>query len=128
MPVESAADQAIFMADFGVPAVFAPDGGSSSNITVIFDNEYIPVDAGASVSFAMQQPKALAVSSDVPNVSEGDSILIGGVGYIIRVVMPDGTGMTEMMLEIASLISAFLTSTGDAFLTADGDTFNVQAF
>ncbi len=101
MTVEFAADRASFLADFGVDAKFQSIGAGSKTIRVIFDNEYVPVDTGASVSFAMQQPKALAVSADVDGVAEGDSITIGRDRYIIRVVMADGTGMTELMLEAA---------------------------
>lgn len=99
MPVETADDRAAFVTDFGVVATYTPSGGSPSAIIVIFDNEFIPVDTGASVSFAMQQPKVLVVSSDVPNVAEGDALAIDGTTYIIRIVMSDGTGMTELMLE-----------------------------
>jgi len=99
MAVETADDRLAFVADFGVSATYTPAGGGSSTITVIFDNEFIPVDTGASVSFAMQQPKVQVISSDVPNVAEGDTMVIEGITYIIRVVMRDGTGMTELMLE-----------------------------
>ena len=99
MAVETADDRASFVADFGVSATYTPAGGVSSAITVIFDNEFIPVDTGASVSFAMQQPKALAITADVLSAAEGDTLAINGITYTIRIVMPDGTGMTELMLE-----------------------------
>jgi hypothetical protein len=97
--VETADDRAFLLADFGVPAIFTPNGGTATTITVIFDNEFIPVDTGASVSFAMQQPKVMARTADLPGVAEGDTLSVGGVVYIIRIVMSDGTGMTELMLE-----------------------------
>jgi len=97
--VETADDRALLLADFGVTATYTPSGGASSSITVIFDNEFIPVDTGASVSFAMRQPKALARSADIPNVAEGDILVVNSTTYVIRIVMPDGTGMTELMLE-----------------------------
>ena len=97
--VETADDRLIMLTDFGVTATYTPSGGSASSITVIFDNEYIPVDTGASVAFAMNQPKAMVRTQDMPSAAEGDAIVIGGVNYIIRIVMADGTGMTELMLE-----------------------------
>ena len=99
MPVETADDRSYLLADFGVAATYTPVGGAGSAITVIFDNEYFAVDTGASVDFAMQQPKALARTADLASVSEGATLAIGGTTYTIRVVMPDGTGMTELMLE-----------------------------
>ena len=97
--VETADDRLIMLADFGVSATYTPSGGTATAVTVIFDNDYIPVDTGASVAFAMNQPKAMARTQDMPSAAEGDAIVIGGVNYIIRVVMTDGTGMTEIMLE-----------------------------
>lgn len=94
MPVETADDRAAFVADFGVVASY-----NGAEINVIFDNEYIPVDTGASVAFAMQQPKALAITSQVSSAAEGDILTVNGIAYVIRVVMDDGTGMTELMLE-----------------------------
>lgn len=99
MAVEIADDRAIFLADFGVTASYTPAGGSASDITVIFDNEYLDVDIGGAVAFATQQPKVLCLSADVTGIAEGDQMVISGTTYIVRVVMPDGTGMTEVMLE-----------------------------
>jgi hypothetical protein len=99
MAVETADDRSYFLADFGVVALYTPVGGVQTSITVIFDNQYDAVDAGGGVAFAMQQPRILCRSADVPGVSEGAVIVIDGVSYVVRVVMPDGTGMTELMLE-----------------------------
>jgi len=49
--------------------------------------------------FAMQQPKCLARTSDLTGAVENGTLAIGGTSYFIRIVMPDGTGMTELMLE-----------------------------
>lgn len=99
MAVELAADRAIFLADFGVTASYTPAGGSASDITVIFDNEYLDVDIGGAVAFATQQPKVLCRDGQISGIAEGDQMVISGSTYIVRVVMPDGTGMTEIMLE-----------------------------
>lgn len=99
MAVETADERAIFLADFGVACSYTPSGGTASDITVIFDNEFIDVDTTGTVTFAMQQPKVLCRDGEVSNIAEGDQMVIAGVTYIVRVVMPDGTGMTEVMLE-----------------------------
>jgi len=99
MPVESDNDRLFLLADFGVSATYTPLAGGSATINVIFDNEFIPVDTGASVAFAVQQPKATVRTADIPNATEGDVLAIDGVSYVIRVVMPDGTGITELLLE-----------------------------
>tara|TARA_R100000808_G_scaffold155_1_gene1099 strand:+ start:6272 stop:6577 length:306 start_codon:yes stop_codon:yes gene_type:complete len=99
MAVETSDDRKYLLADFGVVALYTPVGGAQVSITVIFDNEYEAVDAGGSVAFAMQLPKILCRSADVTGVSEGAAIVIDGTSYVVRVIMPDGTGMTELMLE-----------------------------
>lgn len=101
MAVETATERAIMfaLADFGVAATFTPVGGTGSSIVVIFDNAYESVDIGGSVSFAATQPRATCRTTDVPGVTEGATLAIDGTTYTIRVVMPDGTGVTEMMLE-----------------------------
>lgn len=99
MAVELAADREIFLADFGVTASFTPSGGAASDITVIFDNEYLDVDIGGAVAFATRQPKVLCRDGEISGIAEGDQMVISGATYIVRVVMPDGTGMTEVLLE-----------------------------
>ena len=99
MAVETADDRSYFLADFGVAALYTPVGGTQASITVIFDNEHIPVDTGGNVPFSLQQPKALCRTADLTGTVEGAQIVIESTTYIIRVIMPDGTGMTEIMLE-----------------------------
>lgn len=99
MPVETADDRALLLADFGVSATFTPSGGVGSAVTGILDNDYEAVDAGGSVSFAVTRPRFVCRTADIPAAAEGDTLAVSGVTYVIRVVMPDGTGMTELMLE-----------------------------
>lgn len=96
MAVETADDRAIYLADFGVTVTYS--GGS---FVGIFDNAYTDVDAGGGVAISMVDPRLSCRTADVTGVSEGDTITIGGNSYIVRVKMPDGTGMTELMLEAA---------------------------
>lgn len=99
MAVETADDRLFMLADFGVDALYTPVGGAQVTIKVIFDNEFIPVDTTGGVTFAMQQPKAVCRTADLTGTVEGAQMVISGVTYLIRVVMADGTGMTELMLE-----------------------------
>lgn len=100
MPVESAADRLIFLDtdDFGVSATYST-GISATTIKGIFDNDFVEVDAGGGVPFAMQQPRFLARTADVANAVEDHTLLISGTTYKIKVVQPDGTGMTNLILE-----------------------------
>jgi len=100
MAVESDADRAIFLSadDFGVSVTFTR-GATVTTIQGIFDNDFIEVDAGGGVPFAMQQPRFLARTLDVANAVEDDTLAISGTTYKIKVVQHDGTGMTNLILE-----------------------------
>jgi hypothetical protein len=100
MAVETATELAIFFDadDFGVTASYTPSGGSASNVKGIFDNEFFEAGVGE-VGVAIQQPRFVCRTSDVSAAAEGDAITINSVAYTIRVVQPDGTGVTTLVLE-----------------------------
>lgn len=99
MAVETADDRSYLLADFGVSATYTPVGGSASTITGIIDNAYEEVDPGGSVSFAMTRPRFTCRTADLPSISEGATMVVEGLNYVVRVHMPDGTGLSELMLE-----------------------------
>lgn len=99
MPVETADERSYLLADFGEAVTYTPSGGQATTITAIFDNGYEAVDAGGGVAFAMQQPRLTCRTSDVSSAAEGDTCVVGGFTYKVSIVMPDGTGITELMLE-----------------------------
>ena len=98
MAVETDDDRTILLADFGVTATYTPDGGSAVSITGIRDDIYQEVELGIA-GVAASEPRFLAKTTDVASAAEGDTLTIGSDSYIIRVVMNDGTGMTELVLE-----------------------------
>lgn len=102
MAVESLTDRAIFFSpnDFGVAVSYTRSGGSTTTINGIFDNEYLGQEAGAGVVFAVTQPRLMVREADLPaGADEGDTIVISGVTYTLRVIEPDGTGVTSLVLE-----------------------------
>lgn len=99
MPVETSADRMAMIADFGVTATYTPFGGTPVSVMGIFDNAYEDVSAGGTVGFAVLQPRFFCRSEDISAAQEDDTLVVGGVSYTIAVVMPDGTGMTSLMLE-----------------------------
>jgi hypothetical protein len=99
MPVESADDRAAMLADFGVSITYTVQGGSAATITGIFDNQYVEVDSGGEVGFAVQQPRLTVRTADVPNCTEGDTFVVNSVTYLSRIVQDDGTGITLIALE-----------------------------
>jgi len=102
MAVESAADRAVFFEidDFGTAATYTPNGGSAVTVNGIFDNDFVEVDAGGGVGFALQQPRFVCRTADVSSAAEGDALSVEGTAHTIRIVKDDGTGLTELVLEV----------------------------
>jgi len=101
MAVETATELAIFFEtdDFAVDATFTPVGGTASTVKGIFDKEYLEMESGGSVAFAINQPRFVCATSDVSTAAEGDAIVISATDYKIVVVQEDGTGTTTLVLE-----------------------------
>ena len=99
MSVETAADRAVFLADFGETVKFNPASGSRKTITGILDSIYEEVEAGGSVGVAMQQPRLFVRTADISGAVEGDAVTVANNDYVIRVIMSDGQGMSELILE-----------------------------
>lgn len=99
MAVETANDRTALLADFGVSATYTPAGGDPSTVKVILDTDFQEADAGGSITFAIEIPRAIGKTADFASAAEGDSLVISGTTYTILVVMPDGQGMTELRLE-----------------------------
>ena len=101
MAVETATELAIFFEtdDFAVDATYTPVGGASSTVKGIFDSEYLEMESGGSVAFAINQTRFVCATSDVSTAAEGDAIVISATDYKIVVVQDDGTGTTTLVLE-----------------------------
>lgn len=101
MPVETDIERAVFINadDFALTATYTPVGGEGVSISGIFDDGHEEVDAGGGVPFSVTAPQFHTRTADVSGAAEGDTLAIDGVTYTIRVVMPDGTGMTMLQLE-----------------------------
>ncbi len=100
MPVETASDREILIADFGESVTFMPELGVSTSIKAIFDNAYEAVDAGGTMQVQMVSPRLTVRTQDISNIVEGDAFNVRNTIYIVRVIMEDGTGITELALEV----------------------------
>lgn len=82
----------------GTSVTYTPSGGSASTINGILNNEYELVDVG-DVGVENQVPVLTVKSSDVPSIAQGDSFVIDSTTYQSVIIRPDGTGITEIVLE-----------------------------
>ena len=80
--------------DFAVAVTY--DGGT---INGIFDNETVPVDAGGFVSVHEEQPRLTCRTTDVPSISQDQTMVINVVTYKVKAWIHDGTGVTTVQLE-----------------------------
>lgn len=90
MALESTADRLAYMSAFGVPAVV-----NGVSIVAIFDNEYSEL-----LNVSTSSPTLICVSSDIPNVDYGQTVVVSSASFsgTVRVVMPDGNGITTLQL------------------------------
>ena len=84
----------LFANDFSIAATH-----SGSTVRGIFDNEYSEADPGGEVGFTSSEPRFTCRTSEISSAVTGDTITISGTIYTIREIMPDGTGVTELLLE-----------------------------
>jgi hypothetical protein len=81
----------------GITASISIDG-TSSNISVIINNEYFDIP-GDSVDIVGSQPVVHCRSTDVSGVDTSDTITISGITYNIVNIQPDNTGVTVLVLQ-----------------------------
>ena len=81
-----------FFSDFSVAATLP----SSAVVRGIFDNGTVQ-----QLGMMTNDPSFIANGTDVASISAGNVITIGGNGYTVRTVEPDGTGITRLVLEAA---------------------------
>tara|TARA_R110000803_G_scaffold53554_4_gene109867 strand:+ start:454 stop:753 length:300 start_codon:yes stop_codon:yes gene_type:complete len=84
--------------EHGASANYTPSGGSASAIIVIFRHDYYLEDVG-NVGVETQQAVITVQTSKVPGIAHGDLIEIDSINYNVVGVHPDGTGISEIVLE-----------------------------
>ena len=75
--------------EFGIAAVVDGDA-----VTGIFDNNYVEIE-GVSGTY----PVLTCKTSDVSGAAQGDVVTVNSTSYRIASVQPDGTGVTQLVLE-----------------------------
>ena len=89
-----------FIKDFGfTDATFSDTThGTTAKITALLRNENREVEDEGEVGVESSAPSALARTSDVPKIAQGDKLLISETNYTVFEVHPDGEGMTDLRL------------------------------
>ena len=84
--------------EHGTTATFTRAGQSGVAVTCIFRNEFFAVGDGM-VEVESSQPMVTVETSKVSGVAHGDTMAIDGTTYNIVAIRPDGTGITDLVLE-----------------------------
>lgn len=87
------------LAALGQEVIWSPQGGGSIPITGIFEQPYFEVEGDGTVGVVSSQPKITCVSTDISGIATGDTITLQGKSYRVVVIQPDGTGVTDLILE-----------------------------
>ena len=86
--------------DWARSATHINEFGVATTIYGIFDNDYMAVDTGiGSVAFSESNPRFYGKTDAFVEIKYGDKLEIGADTWIIKEIMPDGTGHTELALE-----------------------------
>jgi len=96
--VETGSARLAMLKDFGEDMSASSERTGFFRFRGIFDNDHEMV-AGQTMDFSLQRPRITCISRDIAGLLEGDNVTIRGELYQVVVIMPDGTGFTELMLE-----------------------------
>jgi hypothetical protein len=93
---------AAFFADFGPAVNGVPVSVTVGGVVVsaIFDNGYALGSVGP-IGMASSQPMLTLATASVPANPVGTAVVVGAVNYTIGAHEPDGTGISQLMLEAA---------------------------
>lgn len=70
-------------------------------VSAIFSNGYALGNVGM-LGMATSQPSLTLASADVSTDPVGAAVLVGAVAYVVAAHEPDGTGVSRLLLEVAS--------------------------
>ena len=104
MPVESAADRAMFLSveDFGVVAAYSQNEAPEVAISGIFDRQHLAIDAGEAAVTGLAVTFTCR-ADDLAQLTFGralqdDRLRIGAERWRVVEAQPDGTGMVLLLL------------------------------
>lgn len=99
MPVESAADRAVFVNpdEFGAAIIWPP---APLPIAALVQNGTLLIGTPDGPDIQTREATLVVNEADLPpGHSQDDAVTVGGVAYLVRSIEPDGTGMATIRLE-----------------------------
>lgn len=104
MSVETAADRAAFIADFGIAVSWKVGAAAPVAVAALFDSGTIVQDGQESVGWLNRRGTLTLPTATLPSGAgaETDVLVIDGATYQPKAMKPDGQGMTVVTLELVS--------------------------
>jgi hypothetical protein len=101
MPVETDADRAAFVADFGEPVVWTRAGIPQPAFLAIFDRPTVAVEfeAGTAGTFTRVASLSCPEASLPVGAAEDDPVGVAGGSFRCAAIRPDGTGWCAVDLK-----------------------------
>lgn len=104
MPVESAADRAVFVngADFGETILWTVGETDPIAISVVGQAGSLMIDTLDGPDIQGREATVTLVEADIPiGADQGDPVLFRAGHFVVKSIEPDGTGMANVRLEEA---------------------------
>lgn len=86
----------------GEDVVYTPSAGAPVTIKAIFEADREVIEVINGIQTIGYKPFAECRTSDLTGTIRGGTIVVNSTTYTIREVTPDGTGMTDLILEQTS--------------------------
>lgn len=96
--IETINERKAMLRDFGETITGNSQRTGLFSFVGIFDNDHELV-AGQTMDFSVQRPRITCATAEVAGLAVGDFVTVRNGSYQVVVVMPDGTGFTELVLE-----------------------------
>lgn len=103
MTVETAADRASLVEDFGINVTLTPAYGLAFVRRGIFDAAFVEVAERVGTGVAARgRAVTLVEDAQVAALKRGDSVTADGTTWRVTEAHPDGTGVVHLILEVAT--------------------------
>lgn len=102
MPVESAADRAVFVNDdeFAESITWAVGGGDPVTLAVIAQTGTLMIETQDGPDIQNREATVVVVEADLSvGAAQGDTVTLRGAARTVKSIEPDGTGFALVRLE-----------------------------
>jgi len=97
--LEQPTDNFFLTDEHATAAIFTDIKGRVTEAAVIFNNDFIGIDAGGTVIVESADPVIYYETSKILSMTHGSTFELNGLTFIVRGIEHDGTGVTLVRLE-----------------------------